>query len=95
MKMKEKLQKLFGWVKISNRPKHLVAGTLIFITMMIQGVVLDIRIGDVAVMAFSTVLIAALSVEYKDMLWGGKFDWLDVLATVLVPGVIALVASLF
>ena len=73
----------------------MVAGALIFITMMIQGVVLDIRIGDVAVMAFSTVLIAALSVEYKDMLWGGKFDWLDVLATVLVPGVIALVASLF
>lgn len=34
------------------------------------------------------VLGLALGMEYKDKAWGGKFDWLDILATLIggIPG---------
>lgn len=36
------------------------------------------------------VLGLALGMEYKDKLWGGSFDWLDFLATLIggIPGAI-------
>ena len=36
------------------------------------------------------VLGLALGMEYKDHLWGGTFDWLDLLATMIggIPGAI-------
>ena len=38
--------------------------------------------------------IVAMSVDYKDKLWGGKFDWLDVVATILLPGIISFIVVL-
>jgi hypothetical protein len=36
-------------------------------------------------MSLYVTIVAAVSVEYKDKLWGGRFDWLDILATCLIP----------
>lgn len=93
--MKQLINKYFGWLKDSNRPKHMKAGMLVFLAML--GVCLILGIDDLnpsAVISFVATCIVAMSVDYKDKLYGNTFDWLDVLATVLMPGVITIVVQL-
>lgn len=88
--MKQLLEKLFGWLKDSNRPKHIKYGLAVFIAMLSTCLVLGVTFTRSAVSAFVATAIVAVAVDYKDHLWGGRFDWLDVIATVLLPGVITL-----
>ena len=55
---------------------------------------LGISLVPSAVIAFVATCIVAMSVDYKDKLWGGKFDWLDVVATILLPGIITFIVVL-
>lgn len=55
-----------GWIKESNRWKHLLGGIVLgtFLT-------------------FFCALGCGVGMEFKDKQWGGKWDWLDFLATCL------------
>lgn len=75
----------------SNREKHLVAGGLIYAVMLSLCFVLNVQYVKGTIIALVATLIAACAVEYKDKLWGGKFDWLDVVATILVSVVVSAV----
>lgn len=86
--MKQLLIKLFGWLKESNRPKHIKYGLAVFIAMLATCLVLGVTFTRSTVIAFVATAIVAVAVDYKDHLWGGRFDWLDVVATILLPGVI-------
>ena len=89
--MKQLIKKYLGWLKESNRPKHMLAGMLVFLAMLAVCLVLGVELASSAVISFFTTCIVAMSVDYKDKLYGNTFDWLDVLATVLMPGVITIV----
>ena len=92
--MKRLIEKYLGWLKDSNRPKHLVGGMLVFLAMITVSLTLGISLSPAALVSFVATCLVAVSVDYKDRLYGGKFDWLDVAATVLVPGVVT-VFSIF
>lgn len=90
------LSNLFEWLKISNRPKHLKAGIIIFI----------IWIGSVLLLTTMTILQATLTgticvfvamcaVEYIQKSIGGKWDWLDILAGILLPIIVVLIIYLY
>lgn len=65
------MRKILTWLKQSNRYKHLIGGLLI-------GAFAD---SDYCA-AYAGVGVAA-SLELKDKLWGGKWDWIDLAITVL------------
>lgn len=83
---------LYEWLLQSNRLSHVKAGMIIFLLMIIFCFfLLSISLGRSAIVSLMTTAIAAMAVDYKDKLWGGKFDWLDVAATVLIPCLITLI----
>ena len=69
-------------------------GTLVYTVMLLLCFMLGISLVPSAVIAFVATCIVAMSVDYKDKLWGGKFDWLDVVATILLPGIITFIVVL-
>ena len=89
--MKRLIKKHLGWLKDSNRPKHMKAGMLVFLAMLAMCLTLGVALTQAAVISLVATCIVAVAVDYKDKAWGGKFDWLDVAATVLLPGIITLV----
>lgn len=89
--MKQIIKKYLGWLKDSNRPKHMKAGMLVFIAMLAVCLTLGVGLIPSTVIAFVATVIVAVAVDYKDKLYGNTFDWLDVAATVLLPVVITLV----
>lgn len=92
--MKRIIDKYLGWLKDSNRPKHMKAGILVFIVMLAVCLTLGVGLSPSTVIAFVATVIVAVAVDYKDKLYGNTFDWLDVLATVLLPGLIAVISIL-
>lgn len=83
---------LFGWLKISNRPKHLKAGTVIFVLWIVCTMILtDITILQSAFTGLVCVFVAMCSVEYIQKSSGGKWDWIDVLAGILVSATVTLI----
>lgn len=92
--MKQIIKKYLGWLKDSNRPKHMKAGMLVFIAMLAVCLTLGVGLSPSTVIAFVATVIVAVAVDYKDKLYGNTFDWLDVLATVLLPGLIAVISIL-
>ena len=73
----------------SNREKHLIAGGLIYAVVLSLCFVLNVQYLKGTTIALTATLITACAVEYKDKLWGGKFDWLDVVATIFVPVIVS------
>jgi len=73
----------------SNRWKHFVAGAFIYADMLSLCFVLNVQYVKGTIIALTATFIAACAVEYKDKLWGGKFDWLDVVATILDPVIVS------
>ena len=88
--MKQLIEKHLGWLKDSNRPKHMKAGMLVFLAMLAVCLMLGVGLSPAALISFLATLIVAVAVDYKDKLYGNRFDWLDVAATVLLPGVITI-----
>ena len=78
----------------SNRGKHLVAGALIYAVVLGLCFVLNVQYLKGTIIALVATLITACAVEYKDKLWGGKFDWLDVVFTILVPIIVSAIILL-
>lgn len=75
----------------SNRGKHLIAGALIYAVVLSLCLVLNVQYLKGTIIALIATLIAACAVEYKDKSWGGKFDWLDIVATILVPVLVSII----
>lgn len=88
--MKQLIEKYLGWLKDSNRPKHMKAGMLVFLAMLAVCLTLGVKFNPSTVISFVVTAIVAIAVDYKDKLYGNTFDWLDVLATVLIPGVMTI-----
>jgi hypothetical protein len=65
------MKKIIKWLNTSNRGKHLLGG---------------IAVGFLSKTVY-TALYAGLGVasalEFKDKLWGGKWDWIDWIMTVV------------
>lgn len=59
------MNKIIAWFKSSNRWKHFAGG-----------VAIGIGADDTYCAAYTGVLVAS-SLELKDKLWGGKWDWID------------------
>lgn len=83
---------LFGWLKVSNRPKHLKAGIVILVLWLICTQVLtSMTILQSSFTGLICVLVAMCSVEYIQKTSGGVWDWLDVIAGVLIPVIVTLI----
>lgn len=86
--------KLFKWITESNRLEHFIYGGIFYLACVIfTAVALHINLmlmwldGIFLSFAISVgfVVCLALGMEYKDKLYGNKFDFLDFLATILFP----------
>ena len=65
------INKVIEWFKTSNRWKHLVGGILI-----------GLGANSIYCAAYAGIGIAS-ALEFKDKLWGGKWDWIDWLLTII------------
>ena len=103
------VNRIFGWLRESNRPKHIKAGIvifacgilLLFVTMLVTFHSEDMpfyfmsRIALIGVLqALFTVCVAMCAVECIQESMGGKWDWLDVAAGVLLPFIVTAVAMI-
>lgn len=78
-----------SWIKESNRLLHLKYGAISSISFFITYCIINpftsfwfaILVSSLVSTAFGAGL--AVGKDYADKCWGGKFDWLDVIATVL------------
>lgn len=85
------------WLKESNRWKHFLVGLGIHIFYFIF---LYLIVGSVngigfAILPLVTVFLFMVAVDWKDKVWGGKFDWEDVIAGVIPSFILSLVTVLF
>ena len=86
---------LYDWILQSNRPAHVKAGMFVFLMMFaFCFLLLSITFCKSAIVSLVTTIIAALVVEYIQWKCGFVFDWLDVLATVLLPGLITVFSTI-
>lgn len=65
------MNKLITWLTTSNRHLHLLGGVLI-------GLFAD----GLYCVAYAVILTAS-ALEFKDIRWGGRWDWIDWLMTIL------------
>lgn len=79
------MKKLFNWLLVSNRYKHLIIGVVILAIWIPACLILGMTWLQSVITGFATVTIAMASCEYKDKAHGCKWDWLDILAGALVP----------
>lgn len=101
--------KIFSWLKESNRLSHMYVGFAIYAVLMllaigvlscfeqvtdftgIQGTAIVFTCTFLCVMS---VFIAMCAVEYVQKVSGvGKWDWLDVLAGMLVPVLLTVIIT--
>ena len=93
---KKNLRKLIPkWIRVSNRYKHLIYGGIVAILLypIILLMVLNIQEQNLLALLLSFMTTGALGfgMEFKDRIWGGKFDLLDLLATVLIPLILIII----
>lgn len=82
-----------NWLKESNRPKHVWAGLLLYITACLAAApFMWQQWPNIFVSAFIATTAGGASAEVKDELWGGSSDILDLLATILIPAIITAAA---
>lgn len=82
---------LYDWILQSNRPAHVK----VYVVMLaFCFLLLGIDFCKSAIVSLATTVIAAIVVEYIQKKCGFVFDWLDALATVLFPGIIAILVVL-
>jgi hypothetical protein len=51
----------------------------VYAAMMAVCLIMGNTFASSAIISLVATIIAAMAVDYKDKLWGGKFDWLDVI----------------
>lgn len=88
------MKKLFHWLVESRRPLHVTAGTSIATLTLLLCALTNCSNTAIAANTLWTSLVASLSAEFKDYDHNDKFDWLDVLATMIPSIIISLVILL-
>ena len=85
----------YNWILQSNRPAHVKAGVFVFVVMLtFCFFLLSIDFCKSSIVSLATTFISAIVVEYIQKKCGFTFDWLDALATVLLPGIITILSAL-
>ena len=82
------------WWKQSNRQKHIGYGLIIYIATMAFSLLIGFSMMQATIVGAMCATVAAVTKEYTDRQHGGLFDWLDALATVLLPYFITLIFAL-
>ena len=80
------MKKIIQWIKESNHYKHIICvGIVVIIAYIIQllNCPIEIIVGGAV----------AVSLEYKDYAHGGKFDWQDIIAS-MIGAIIVLIIKL-
>lgn len=101
--------KIFSWLKESNRLSHMYVGFAIYVLgLLLAGIVLgcynhtidftqsqaDSMLVTTSVLSLFSVSASMCSVECIQTVSGvGKWDWLDVLAGVLVPVLLTVIIT--
>lgn len=78
------------WFNGSNRKKHMYIGTVIYIVSFIFCIILSLNVINCAIISTYTVIGCMASVEYKDKLYGNKFDWSDIISGIIIPIIISI-----
>ena len=89
------MKKIINWFKQSNRYKHLYAGILIYIFYTVLLVLLNNSLLISTIVGTISTVTHMISVEYKDKLYGSKFNYKDILAGIIVPVVSTLCYILY
>lgn len=84
-----------NWFNESNRKEHMYLGTVIYIISLLFCLILSISIINCAIISTYTVLGCMVSVEYKDKLYGNKFDWLDIISGMIFPIIVSFVITIW
>lgn len=93
--MKRFVKTVFGWMKESNRPKHIGAGAaILFVWLVFCILLLKMSVRDSSVTGLLSVTIGMCSCEFKDKKYGGGWNWLDIAAGCIVPFVVVLIVLL-
>ena len=79
------MKKIINWFKQSNRYKHLLTGILIYIFYTVLLTLLNNSLLTSSIVGTISAITHMISVEYKDKLYGSKFDWKDILAGSIIP----------
>lgn len=77
------IKKILNWFKQSNRDKHLKVGFVAIIALLIFGGALGLKPIPNFINANIIVFLLMAAVEYKDKLYGNKFDWYDIIAGII------------
>lgn len=89
------IKKLTRWLNESNRYKHLGYGALCAILILLLSVfILTLQLSVTITSSIFTLMVVgslATGMEFKDKMWGGEFDWLDLLATIILPIIIVII----
>lgn len=82
------------WYRQSNRPKHIIAGLALWAVVALWAWLSSglHPAPPAAVTGLMAAAVAALVKEATDRMWGGAFDWLDALATVIAPAAATAIA---
>lgn len=80
-----------AWWKQSNRQKRIAYGLLVYIATMAFSLLIGFSMMQATIVGAMCTTVAAVTKEYTDRQHGGLFDWLDALATVLLPYFITLI----
>lgn len=73
------------WWAQSNRTKHIGYGMAIFGSCLAFSLLIGIGFDHSLLVGALCTTVAAVTKEYADQLHGCLFDWLDALATVMLP----------
>lgn len=73
------------WWTQSNRTKHIGYGMAIFGSCLAFSLLIGIGFDHSLLVGALCTTVAAVTKEYADQLHGCLFDWLDALATVMLP----------
>ena len=87
-KVKAFFKKVYDLFIASNRWKHLIAGCIVYLAVMVSMSIwtpFDPVTWQCAFGSTIATLIVMVALEYKDKAHGGLFDWKDILAGVTVP----------
>ena len=97
--MRKIIKKLTEQLSESSRDKHLGYGVLCAILILLLSVfILTLQLSVTLTSSIFTLMVVgslATGMEFKDKMWGGEFDWLDLLATILFPILIVLISIIF
>lgn len=81
------IKKVLDWINQSNRDKHFKVGSIAIIALLIFGGIIGLEPTANFINANVVIFLLMACVEYKDKLYGNKFDWTDIISGV-IPAVV-------